>query len=114
MIPTAVALLQTFVAISVFYVWVVRYPAVVAEFKDFGLPDWLRDLVGAAKLTAAYLLLELGPIEGLVPIGALGIVLLMAAALMMHLKAKNPLIKMAPSLGLGIGALLVLLYQIGA
>lgn len=113
MSPTAAALLQTFVAMSVFYVWIVRYPAVLADFTKFGLPDWLRDFVGAAKLSAAFLLLGIGPIDGLEAIGAALIVLFMAAALVMHLKAKNPIAKMLPSIGLGIGALIVLLHHRG-
>jgi hypothetical protein len=110
---TALALLQTFVAMSVFYVWVVRYPAVLADFTSFGLPDWIRDLVGASKLTAAFLLLGLGPIDGLEVIGAAGIVFFMAVALGLHLKVKNALSKMLPSIGLGVGAAVVLVYQMG-
>lgn len=112
MSPTAAALLQTFIAMSVIYVWVVRYPAVLADFTSFGLPDWLRDLTGATKLSAAVLLLGLGPIEGLEVIGAGVIAAFMAGALMMHLKAKNPLVKMMPSIGLGVGALLVMWHHL--
>ena len=77
---TVLELLQTFVAMSVFYVWIVRYPAVIADFTSFGLPDWLRDLVGASKLSAAFLLLGLGPIDGLEVIGAAAIALLNRSA----------------------------------
>ena len=112
MSPTAAALLQTFVAMSVFYVWVVRYQAVLDDFAAFGIPAWLRDLVGGAKLTAAFLLLGLGPLEGLEVYGAGAIVFFMVAALGMHLNIKNPLIKMLPSIGLGAGAVLVLLYHL--
>ncbi|MBK7595066.1 MAG: DoxX family protein [Gemmatimonadetes bacterium] len=111
MTPTAAALLQTFVAMSVIYVWVVRYPAVLADFTAFGLPDWLRDLVGAAKLSAAVLLLGVG--DNLEAIGAGIIAAFMAAALVTHLKIKNPLVKMMPSIGLGAGALVVLWYHLG-
>lgn len=110
---TAIALLQTFVAMSVFYVWVCRYSAVLADFKSFGLPDWIRDLVGAAKLSAAFMLLGLGPIEGLEVIGAGVILFFMVVAVGMHLKIKNPMIKMLPSLGLGVGALVVLVQRLG-
>ena len=95
---------------SVLYVWVVRYPAVLADFTSFGLPDWLRDLTGAAKLTGAALLLGAG--DNLEAIGAGVIAAFMAAALVMHLKAKNPLVKMLPSIGLGAGALLVLISHL--
>jgi hypothetical protein len=111
--PTTVALLQTFVAMSVFYVWVVRYQAVLDDFEAFGIPAWLRDLVGGAKLTAAFLLLGIGPIEGLEVYGAGTIAFFMVAALGMHLNIKNPLVKMLPSIGLGFGAVVVLVYYLG-
>lgn len=34
--------LQALVAASVFFVWVIRYANIVQEFKQYGLPDWLR------------------------------------------------------------------------
>ncbi len=110
---TTAVLLQTFIAMSVFYVWVVRYPAVLADFTKFGLPDGLRDFVGAAKLSAAFLLLGLGPINELEEIGAAVILFFMVAALIMHLKVKNPIGKMLPSIGLGLGSLVVLLHNRG-
>ncbi len=113
MSPTAAALLQTFVAMSVFYVWVVRYQAVLEDFKDFDLPDTVRDLVGAAKLTAAFLLLGIGPIEGLEVYGAGAIAFFMAVAVVMHLRVKNPLVKMLPSMGLGLGAVVVMVHYLG-
>lgn len=113
MSPIVIALLQTFVAMSVFYVWVVRYSAVLADFTAFGLPDAFRDLVGASKLTAAVLLLGLGQVDGLEVYGAGALVFFMAGAVTMHLKVKNPFMKMLPSLGLGTGALVVLLAKLG-
>jgi hypothetical protein len=113
MSPIAAALLETFVAMSVFYVWVVRYQAVLADFKSFGLPDTVRDLVGAAKLTAAFLLLGIGPIEGLEVYGAGAIAFFMAVAVVMHIRIKNPVVKMLPSMGLGLAAVLVMLHHMG-
>ena len=49
--------LQALVAASVFFVWVVRYANIVQEFKQYALPDWLRDLVGILKLALVLLLL---------------------------------------------------------
>jgi uncharacterized membrane protein YphA (DoxX/SURF4 family) len=49
--------LQALVAASIFFVWVVRYDNIIQEFKQYGLPDWLRDWVGILKLTFALLLL---------------------------------------------------------
>ena len=49
--------LQALVAASIFFVWVVRYFNIVEEFKQYGLPNWLRDLVGILKMTFALMLL---------------------------------------------------------
>ena len=92
--------LQALVAASVFFVWVVRYANIIEEFKHYGLPEWLRDLVGILKLTFSLMLLigiERAP---LAVVGALGIALLMAGAVFTHLRLKSPLFKMLPSLTL--------------
>ncbi|MDX2261969.1 MAG: DoxX family protein [Gemmatimonadales bacterium] len=109
MSPTVITLMQAFVAMSVFYVWVVRYQAVLADFAAFQLPDWLRDLVGALKLTGVALLLGVG--DGLEGIGAAMIGVFMVGAVMMHLRVKNPLIKMLPSFCLGLMALFIAMHH---
>lgn len=50
-------------ATSIFFVWVVRYNNIIQEFKQYGLPEWLRDLVGILKLTFSLLLLLGGCFE---------------------------------------------------
>ncbi len=92
--------LQALVGASIFFVWVVRYENIIAEFKHYGLPDWLRDLVGILKLTFALLLLVGIPRPLLAMAGGLGIAALMAGAFLMHLRVKNPLFKMLPCLTL--------------
>ena len=92
--------LQALVAASIFFVWVVRYDNIIQEFKQYGLPDWLRDLVGILKLTFALLLLLGIQRASLAMIGSLGIAGLMSCALVMHLRVKNPVFKMIPSLAL--------------
>jgi len=62
-------------------------------------------------LTGAVLLLGVG--DNLEAIGAGIIAAFMAAALVMHLKVKNPLVKLMPSIGLGAGAVLVLWHHRG-
>ena len=92
--------LQALVAASVFFVWVVRYANIVQEFKQYGLPDWLRDLVGILKMTFALMLL-IGIDRGLFAVvGGIGIAILMGAAAVTHLRVKNPVFKMLPSLTL--------------
>ena len=90
--------LQALVAASIFFVWVVRYDNIIQEFRQYGLPDWLRDLVGILKLTFALLLLLGIQRASLAVIGSLGIAGLMGCAFVMHLRVKNPVFKMLPSL----------------
>jgi len=92
--------LQAFVAVSVFFVWVVRYANIVQEFKQYGLPDWLRDLVGILKMTCSLMLLIGIEREPFAMAGAIGIAVLMGAAFVTHLRVKNPVFKMLPSLTL--------------
>jgi O-antigen/teichoic acid export membrane protein len=99
--------LQALVAASVFFVWVVRYNNIIQEFKQYGLPDWLRDLVGILKLTFALLLLLGVQGASLAMIGGLGIAGLMGCAFAMHLRVKNPVFKMLPSLTLLVLSLII-------
>lgn len=70
------------------------------EFKLYGLPDWLRDLVGILKLTLSLLLLIGIERKPFAVAGGLGIAFLMGCAFAMHLRVKNPLFKMLPCLAL--------------
>ncbi|MBM3847670.1 MAG: hypothetical protein FJ405_15465 [Verrucomicrobia bacterium] len=89
-------LLQALVAASIFFVWVVRYDNIQQEFKLYGLPDSVRDVVGILKLTFSLLLLT-GIERKLFALGgAVGIAFLMGCAFVMHLRVKNPLFKLLP------------------
>lgn len=92
--------LQVFVAASIFFVWGVRYANIVEEFKQYRLPDWLRDFVGILKITFAILLLVGIQRPRAAVLGGLAIAALMFAAFVMHLRVKNPPFKMLPSLTL--------------
>lgn len=92
--------LQALVAAAVFFVWVVRYANIVEEFRHFGLPEWLRDLVGILKLTLALTLLIGIDRPLFAVVGGLGFSLLMAGAFVTHLRVGNPPFKMLPSLSL--------------
>ncbi len=106
-------LLQALVAASIFFVWVVRYDNIIHEFKQYGLPDWLRDLVGILKLTFALLLLLGIQRASLAIIGGLGIAGLMACAFVVHLRVKNPAFKMLPSLTLLVLSLIIAAINYG-
>jgi hypothetical protein len=90
---------------SVIFVWVVRYQNIIEEFKQFSYPAWLRDLVGISKIT--FVILIMNSDSNLVVIGAIGISILMLAALTTHLKVKNPFSKMMPSMSLLILNLII-------
>ncbi len=103
--------LQALVAASIFFVWVVRYDNIIQEFKHYALPDWLRDLVGILKLTLSLLLLLGIERKPFAMVGALGIAALMACALAVHLRVKNPWFKMLPSLSLLAASLAIALIN---
>ena len=106
--------LQALVAASVFFVWVVRYANIVQEFRQYGLPDWVRDLVGILKLTCSLLLL-IGIERKLFAVaGGIGIALLMGFAFVIHLRVKNPIFKVLPCLTLGFlaAAIAVINYRL--
>ena len=52
---------QVVIALSVAFVWIVRLPNVVKEFHEYGLPDLVRNTVGAAKICLATLLMASVP-----------------------------------------------------
>ena len=83
---------------SIIFVWGVRYNNIKDEFKTFNLPTWLRDLVGILKFSFAIMLLN-SDVQ-IVRFGALGIAILMIAALTTHIRLKSPFHRMLPSLSL--------------
>jgi hypothetical protein len=93
-----ITFLQIAVACSVAYVWVFRYPNVVAEFQQFGLSDLVRNGVGAAKTALATMLVVGIWYAPVVPLAAAGMGVFMLAAQYFHFKVRNPFIKKLPSL----------------
>jgi hypothetical protein len=91
-------ILKTIIMTSVLFVWVVRYQNIIQEFKTYNYPDWLRDLVGILKITMVILIMN-DDVQ-IVRFGAVGLCSLMTAAMITHLKIKNPIFKMLPSLTL--------------
>ena len=104
-----IELIKAIVLASVFFVWVIRYDNIKKEFEQYQLPPWLRDLVGIIKLTSVYII-NFGPQE-LSRLGALAIAILMFAAIVTHLKVKNPIHKMLPSTTLCIIGIILFMYS---
>ena len=89
---------QLVIALSVSYVWIFRLDNIFKEFKQYGLSDLTRNIVGASKITLATLLVTGIWFPVLVFISALLMAFLMACAQFFHFKAKNPWSKHFPSL----------------
>jgi len=93
-----IKLAQIVLPISVVYVWVFRFHNVVKEFKEFGLSDLTRNMVGASKISVATLIFAGIWYSSLVFIPSILMGLFMIAAQFFHFKVKNPFIKHLPSL----------------
>ena len=99
-ISSAIYALKALVAGSIIFVWVVRYQNIIEEFKKYELPAWLRDLVGIFKLSFTLMLFSND--SNVILLGSSGIAVLMMAALIAHLRIKNPFYKMIPAMSLMI------------
>jgi hypothetical protein len=93
-----IKLVQLTVALSVAFVWIFRFDNVVKEFKQFGLSDLTRSLIGATKISLATLLVAGIWYSSLVVIPSILMGFLMIGAQYFHFKISNPFIKHLPSL----------------
>lgn len=89
---------QIIVALSIGTVWIFRFDNIVKEFKQYGLSDLVRTLVGSTKIVLATLLVAGIWYPSLVLIPALLMAFLMLTAQYFHFKVKNPWQKHLPSL----------------
>jgi hypothetical protein len=100
---------QWIIGLSILNVWLLRSPKPTAyrggnarnmkeEFAVYGLPVWFMYAIGAVKVGLA-LALVLGTWRpALVQPAAIAMAALMTAAVVMHVKVKDTLIKTLPSL----------------
>jgi fatty acid desaturase len=100
---------QLVIALSVGYVWIFRFDNIVKEFKQYGLSDLTRTIIGATKIALATLLVTGIWFPTLVFIPALLMAFLMVCAQFFHFKVKNPWSKHLPSLLLFVASLFVAL-----
>lgn len=98
---------QIVIALSIAFVWIVRLPNIVKEFHEYGIPDLVRNTVGAAKFCLATLLITGIWYPALVPAAALLMALLMFCAQIAHFRARHPWQSYMPSLGLLLLSLFV-------
>ncbi len=114
MIPNVITpiffdVIRIVIAVSILFVWIVRYDNIVQEFKTYKFPHWFRDSMGILKCTAAtFLLIGSTPLVGSASVILL---VLMLSAFIVHIKHSHTLIQMVPSLSLSI-ANAFLLYQL--
>lgn len=101
--------LQAIIAAGIYNVWLVRphkstpwrggrATSLRDEFAAYGLPEWAMWTVGTLKLGSATLLLAGLRYPAVTKPAALGMAALMAGAVSMHLKVRDPLHKTLPAL----------------
>ena len=93
-----IEVLKIVVTISILFVWFIRYDNIKMEFKDYGYPDWFRDLIGILKISFTVMLHSNN--VSVMNIGSLGILLLMIGAVYTHFRVKNDFRKYLASLGM--------------
>jgi hypothetical protein len=104
---------QMIIAISIVIVWVFRFDNIVKEFKQYGLSDLVRSMVGAAKISLATLLVVGIFYQKVVFVSALLMAFLMVCALLAHIKVRNPFKKYIPSFLLLVLSLFVAAVDYG-
>ena len=104
---------QLIVAISVLYVWVFRFDNIIKEFKQYGLSDIMRNIVGASKISLSALMIAGVFYPGLVLFSSLSMAFFMLCAQVSHIKVKNPFIKFVPSLIFLIMSLFIASFNCG-
>lgn len=104
-----VILAQLAVSLSVYFVWTFRFDNVQKEFKQFGLSDLVRNLVGAAKISLAALLIAGIWFPEFVLASSLLMGFFMVSAQFFHFKNNSDLIKRLPSLVLLVACILIAL-----
>ena len=101
--------LKIVVTVAIFFVWVVRYDNIKKEFVQYGLPTWVRDLVGILKISFVALL-QFPDVE-YTRMGSLGITILMLGAVLTHVRMKSDFRMYIPSVAM-LGISLIILASV--
>ena len=121
---TLVMILQLVIAIGLINVWLLRFNKATdyrggdaknmkEEFIAYGLPVWLMYLVGAMKIAIAIMLVLSFWVEQLLFYNLIALASLMIAALMMHVKVKDPIKKSYPALSILFMIALIMYFTAG-
>lgn len=100
--------LQVIIALGIFNVWLIRprrdtewrageAASLSEEFEIYGLPRWAMGVVGSLKILFAILLIVGIWHPSIVEPAAMGMAVLMAGAVSMHLKVGDPLMRSLPA-----------------
>ncbi len=119
LIPIA---LQILVALTILNVWLLRRGRKTPfrggearnmreEFTTYGLPFWFMCVIGGLKVALALGLLVGIWIHGIAQWAAIGLGALMLGALIMHLKVKDPILKVLPSIAVLALCVAIVLLQ---
>ena len=114
---------QVVAALGIFNVWFLRLNRATdyrggdatdmeEEFAVYGLPPWSVVVVGLAKLSFATMLMYGLWHDGAAVAGAVGLGLLMACAVAMHVRVQDPVSRAVPAAGLLLLCLLVLVGRL--
>ncbi len=101
-------IINIIIAMGILNVWIIRYDLetqwrgggsknLMEEFSTYGLPLWFMYFVGFAKISLAILLFLGIWINEFSFLGSIGISVLMAGAVLMHIKVQDPLKKSIPA-----------------
>lgn len=96
----AMRVAQLVIAISVIFVWVFRFENIEREFREYGLPDVVRNAVGASKIAAATLLLAGLWYPALIFVPAVVMAVFMLGAQIAHARVRHAPQKYAASFAL--------------
>ena len=121
---TLIMILQLVIAIGLINVWLLRFNKATEyrggdaknmkeEFIAYGLPIWLMYLVGAMKIAIAVMLVLSFWVEQLLFYNLIALASLMIAALMMHVKVKDPIKKSYPALSILFMIALIMYFTAG-
>ena len=108
-IESIVGALKVVAGVAIFFVWVVRYDNIKKEFEHYGLPNWIRDVVGILKISFVAIIQFHDP--EYVRMGSLGITVLMLGAVYTHIRMKSPFMKYIPSVAM-LGISLIILVSV--
>jgi len=116
-----IMILQLIISIGLINVWLIRFNKATnyrggdaknmkEEFLAYGLPIWSMYLIGFLKISIAIMLIISIWVEQLLKYNLIALSLLMIAAVIMHLKVKDPIKKSYPALAI-LFIISLIMYQ---